>query len=244
MRAFGHRKSMEYEIRDVSNETAVKDIASLVSGASIYGVGNTDLLGERAIGICGSRHASDLALKWSYEFGREAAKKGFVVVSGYAKGVDRQAHKGALEAGGATIAVLAEGLSHFRIVPELRAALDIDRNFLAISMFEPDAGWQVWRAMERNKLIVGLSAGLFVIEAKETGGTINAAREAARQKKRLWAIAYEKDLAGREGNRILIGESAIPLKSTNDLAIALKEAEADPPIEMKQLMLALAEQEG
>jgi DNA processing protein len=126
---------------------------------------------------------------------------GFVVVSGYARGIDRQAHKGAMEVGGATIAILPEGINHFRLVRELGSQADLSQNFLAVSMFDPDAVWKVWRAMERNKMIVGLSAGLFVVEARETGGTINAAMECVRQNKPLWAIAYSKQTPGREGNR-------------------------------------------
>ena len=119
----------------------------------------------------------------AYRFGREAALKGLVVVSGYARGVDRQAHKGALDIGGNTIAVLSEGLDHFRLVNELKPAIRLEENFLAVSMFEPSAVWKSWRAMERNKLIVALSVGLFVVEARETGGTINAGMRCVEQKK-------------------------------------------------------------
>lgn len=205
----------------------------------MYTIGNTSLLRKKAISICGSRDASVSALKWAYEFGRQAAKHGVVVVSGYARGVDRQAHKGALEAGGETIAVLAEGIRRFALVRELRPLIDLDRNFLAVSMFDPDATWQAWRAMQRNRLIVGLSAGLFVIEAGERGGTIDAAREAARQGKRLWAVAYSKETAGREGNRRLVATSAIPLKHMGDLKGALEDAMKQPPAEVRQLVMSL-----
>lgn len=211
----------------------------LLGGSRLYTIGNTSLLGKKAISICGSRDASVSALKWAYEFGRQAATHGVVVVSGYARGVDRQAHKGALEAGGETIAVLAEGIRRFALVRELRPLMDLDRNFLAISMFDPDATWQAWRAMQRNRLIVGLSSGLFVIEARERGGTIDAAQEAVRQRKRLWAVAYSKETAGREGNRRLLATSAIPLKHMGDLKRALEDAMEQPPAEVRQLVMSL-----
>ena len=151
----------------------------IVLSSTLYTIGNMGLLGQSAIGICGSRDASEDALEWASRFGEEAAKRGILVVSGYARGVDRQAHKGALEAGGRTIAVLPEGIEHFSVRRELASLIEMDKNFLAVSMFEPDAPWKAWRAMERNKLIVGLSEGLFVVEARETGGTINAASDAA-----------------------------------------------------------------
>jgi len=153
--------------------------------------------------------------------------------------VDRKAHKGVLEAGGATIAVLPEGINHFRLTEELRPLAYPERNFLAISMFEPDEVWKTWRAMERNKLIVGLSAGLFVIEARETGGTINAAYETMRQGKPLYAVAYTKELPGREGNRKLLAGSAIPLRHMADLKRALDEAMSRPPAEVRQLVMSL-----
>src|SRR2546422_3815204 len=118
-------------------------LEGVIRSSPLYLLGNTDLLGTRAIGICGSRNASKSALLWAHRFGSEAAKHGLVVVSGYARGIDREAHRGALEAGGATIAVLPEGIKHFRVTAELRPVLDLDANFLAISMFEPDDPWQV-----------------------------------------------------------------------------------------------------
>jgi len=211
----------------------------LLAGSQLYAIGNVGLLGKKAISICGSRDASASALKWAYEFGQQAAQHGIVVISGHARGVDRQAHKGALSAGGNTIAVLPEGIRHFRLVRELKPLVDFDRNFLAISMFDPDASWQPWRAMQRNKLIVGLSLGLFVIEARDRGGTIDAAHEAVRQRKRLWAVAYSKATAGREGNRKLIATSAIPVKHMGDLKRALDEAMAQPPVEVGQLVMTL-----
>lgn len=212
-------------------------LPSLVTGVQLYAIGNHELLRRLCIGVCGSRSASASALRWAHEFGLQAAHQGLVVVSGYARGVDREAHKGTLEAGGSTIAVLAEGIRHFRIPTELKPFVDLERNFLALSMFDPDAPWKVWRAMERNKLIVGLSIGLFVIEARERGGTINAAYESIRQGKRLWAVAYSDGGPNREGNRKLLASKAIPLTHVNDLKPALERAMASPPPEVRQLVL-------
>lgn len=226
-----------FEVKVLQEGQYPSQLLQLLGSGSLYAVGSLGLLEQPCIGLCGSRDASPSALEWAYEFGREAARQGVVVVSGYARGVDRQAHKGAMEAGGGTIAVLPEGIQHFRVVGELRALVNLDSNFLAVSTFEPQAVWKAWRAMNRNKVIVGLSAGLFVIEARERGGTINAAYECIRQHKGLWAVAYDDQLPGREGNRRLIARSAIPLKHMDDLAPALEEAMARPPAEVRQLVL-------
>lgn len=145
----------------------------------------------------------------------------------------------ALEAGGATIAVLPHGIRHFSIVGELRGLVDLEHNLLALSAFDPDAGWRSWRAMERNKLIVGLSSALFVIEARERGGTIDAAHECVRQRKKLYAMAYPTATAADAGNRRLLAGAAIPLRHTRDLERALSEAMSDPPSEVEQLVFNL-----
>ena len=213
-------------------------LRSLKKPPALHAIGNLDLLKRVAIGVCGSRDASPEALEHAYKFGREAAQGGLALVSGYAKGVDRQAHAGAMAAGGATIAVLAEGIAGFRVARELAPLIDLETNFLAVSMFEPEARWQPWRAMERNKVIVGLSLGLFVVEARERGGTIDAALECARQGKPLWAVAYAEERPGREGNRMLLRqEKALPLAKMGDVKRALEAAAAGVPERAGQLAM-------
>lgn len=223
----------------LSESTYPDQLRAVLPNATLWCLGNVDLIKKKSIGICGSRAASPDALAWAHRFGTEAAAHGLVVVSGYARGVDRQAHKGALEGGGATIAVLPDGLNYFRLVKDLRNTAHFDENFLAVSMFEPTAVWKSWRAMQRNKLIVGLSAALIVVEAQETGGTIAAAMECLRQKKKLWAVAYSTQLPGREGNQILLQESAIPLKRLSDLRSALESTASGSDEDIKQLVLDL-----
>ena len=208
--------------------------------STLFATGNLGLLGLPGIGICGSREASPEALHWAFTFGQEAAKRGLLVVSGYARGIDREAHKGALVAGGNTIAVLPQGIRGFSVRKELASLVDLDRNFLAVSMYDPDAPWKAWRAMNRNKLIVGLSYGLFVVEAREKGGTINAAMECVKQQKPLWAVAYSKPTPGRSGNQLLLQEAAIPLTKMKDVKAALDQAANSRTESVKQLALQMA----
>ena len=228
-----------YDKVKLNDQAYPATIGQLLHDRPLFAMGRVDLMHQTAIGICGSRDASKRALHWAHHFGGEAARQGLVVVSGYARGVDREAHRGALEAGGQTIAVLPEGIQRFSLVKELRSLVDFERNFLALSMFQPDAVWKAWMAMERNRLIVGLSMALFVIEARPRGGTINAALECVRQKKRLYAIAYRSESESDVGNRRLIADSAIPLKHVGELQDALRQAMSDPPAEVRQLVLNL-----
>lgn len=197
-------------------------VRSAMKPLALCAVGNLDLLERDAFGICGSRDASDEALEWAFGFGQQVAAGGGTLVSGYARGVDRQAHCGALAAGGSTIAVLPEGIERFRVVQALRPFVNLEENFLALSMFPPNAPWRASQAMERNKLIVALSLELWVVEARERGGTINAALECARQGKPLKAVAFPQESAGREGNRHLLETIAIPARRPSEALDALR----------------------
>jgi DNA processing protein len=179
-------------------------------------------------------------VRYAREFGYITVKQGFVVVSGYARGVDVAAHLGAVEASGATIAVLAEGTESFRVRRELRGKLDRD-NFLAVSPFAPEARWTAWRAMERNRYIVGLSRGLFVIEARERGGTFEAGLECLRQGKQLWVIDYEHGGPHREGNAKLIAAGGVPIRSGRVLKKLLKDAWEVYQPRQERLALSLTE---
>ena len=214
-------------------------VRSAMKPPVLCAVGNLDLLELDGFGICGSRDASVAALEWAFGFGRQVAEGGGTLVSGYARGVDRQAHKGALAAGGSTIAVLPEGIDGFRVVKELRPLVDLDENFLAVSMFAPKAAWQAWQAMERNKLIVALSLELCVVEARERGGTFNAALECARQRKLLKAVDFQGESIGREGNNRLLETMAVPVQHPGEVRDALQRAANRRTADTRQMAMAL-----
>jgi DNA processing protein len=206
----------------------------------LFALGKAELVVRPCIGICGSRSASSNALGYAGEFGYLAAKRGFVVVSGYARGVDVAAHLGTVEAGGATIAVLAEGIESFRVRRELLGKVNTD-NFLAISPFGLQAPWTSWRAMERNRYIIGLSRGLFVIEARERSGTFEAGLECLRQRKPLWVIEYEHGGSHREGNTRLIAAGGTPIRSGGVLKKLLEDAWHAYQPRQERLTLSVAE---
>ena len=214
-------------------------VRSAMKPPVLYAVGNLDLLELDGFGVCGSRDASGAALEWAFDFGWQVAEGGGTLVSGYARGIDRQAHKGALEAGGSTIAVLPEGIDGFRVVKELRPLVDFGENFLAVSMFAPKAAWQAWQAMERNKLIVALSLELWVVEARERGGTFNAALECARQRKPLKAVDSQGEGIGREGNKRLLETMAVPVQHPSEVRDALQRAANRRAADTRQMAMAL-----
>ena len=193
----------------------------------LYMLGNASLLKHPAVGICGSRNASDDGLRHSMRFGAAAAHFNLTVVSGYAKGVDTAAHLGAINSKGNTIIVLPEGISHFKKKREFRDVDDFSDRSLVISQFYPKQTWQVPAAMERNAVICGLSNALAVIEAGSTGGTIASGRVCLSQGKPLWVIDYGCPPASAEGNQILISEGGRELRSVREWKYAMCNVLAD-----------------
>ncbi|CAA7616486.1 putative DNA protecting protein DprA [Magnetospirillum sp. LM-5] len=177
---------------------------------ALWALGNIGLLGLPGIGFCGSRKASEKGMATATDCAEQAAANGFTVISGNAAGVDFFAHEAALRVGGCTVLVLPEGIDHFRIRKDLRAAWDW-RRVLVLSQFPPDAAWQAYRAMERNALIVALSKAMIVIEAGATGGTLNAGLATLSAGKPLFVAVYEDMGGSAVGNAALLERGGMPL---------------------------------
>lgn len=173
----------------------------------LYCLGNTSLLRMGGIAISGSRSAHPEALRFAAEAARFAAKSGINVISGHAAGVDETAHGGALEAGGSTTAVLAEGLMHFKPRPSLREA--DEAKLLIVSEFDPGERWRVGNAMQRNVTIAALADAVVVVAANLRGGSWAQAELALEAGKPILVPDFPEDIA--PGNRPLIDLGATPI---------------------------------
>ena len=181
----------------------------------IFYLGDLRLAERPGIGVCGSRAVSELGIKAARNCGGEVSRRGMVVISGYAKGVDTEAHLAALRSGGSTVIVLAEGFDHFRVKRVF--ARDIDpRRVLVLSQFPPSQPWQAHAAMARNALIFGLGCALVVIEAGAKGGTLAAGEGALRIGRPLLVLDFGHD--SPEGNQLLIKRGGRPMTSVQRLA--------------------------
>ena len=144
----------------------------------LYGIGPTRMLNAGGLTIVGSRDRSEEDAEYARRAGERCAREGITVISGAAKGIDRDAMTGALEAGGAAIGVLAEGLAKTATAAQYREDL-MNERLVLMSPFDPAARWMTYAAMERNTLLYGLGdAALVVASAAETGGTWAGATEA------------------------------------------------------------------
>lgn len=179
----------------------------------LYCLGNLDLLCKPSVGFCGSRKVSERGLAVAVDCANQLAPQGYVVVSGYAAGVDMAAHVTALEKGGGTIIVLPEGINHFRVKKEIRSVWDWER-VLVISPFTPEAIWRPYRAMERNGLIIALSRAMVVIEAGAKGGTLNAGVNSLKLGVPLYVVEYGDMRESAQGNKELLLSGGRPLKKS------------------------------
>ena len=146
--------------------------------------GQRKLLTSDGVAIVGSRNVSDIGIRVARELAAELANAGLNVVSGYAKGVDSEAHLGALAAEGTTTMVLPYGITELRQKSAFRE-FDWQRDVLAVSQFDPNVKWLARNAMARNKLVCALSKAVVVIESGpekdsqgKMSGTFNTAQTA------------------------------------------------------------------
>lgn len=150
----------------------------------LFGRGHLPLARARGVAVVGARNVDDDGLRLTGDLANALAMDGLNVVSGYAKGVDAAAHLGALQGGGTTTMVLAEGILHFNARSDLKPLLT-STNSLVLSQFHPSARWMGRNAMARNKLVCALGDALVVIasgpeqdERGRSSGTFDAARTA------------------------------------------------------------------
>lgn len=143
----------------------------------LYGCGDPTLLERGGLAVVGSRRASSEALRCAEDAGRLAARADCTIVSGGARGSDQAAMRGALSEGGTTVGVLANGLGRAVVHADHREEL-MEERLVLVCPWDPGVGFQVWRAMERNKLVYALAdAALVAAYEPGKGGTWRGATE-------------------------------------------------------------------
>jgi DNA processing protein len=141
-----------------------------------------------AIAIVGAREASPQGQEWAMALARGLAELGFTIVSGLAKGIDTVAHRGALAAGGRTLAVLGSGLRVIHPRENVDLAQQIISSGALLSELHPDTPPRGPQLMARDRIISGLSKAVIVVEATESSGSLDTAEKARRQGRLVFAV--------------------------------------------------------
>lgn len=170
----------------------------------IYTKGNLQILKEKSVAIVGSRKANDISLEFTDNIAQKASKDYKVVVSGFAKGVDKQALDSALKYKGQSIIVLPQGIATFKSGFKKYYKEIIDGDVLVLSTFYPKAPWSVQLAMARNPIIYGLASEIYVAESNEKGGTWSGVSDGLRKGRTIYV--RESSLSEKNANNILISK--------------------------------------
>jgi DNA processing protein len=194
--------------------------------AVLYVAGRRELPVERAVAIVGSRRASDHGLRVARRLGSELAERGVTVVSGLARGIDGAAHAGALDAGGATVAVIGCGLDQayppeHRELQQRIAATGSVASELPLGT-KPLPG----HFPRRNRIISGLCAGVVIVEAGAMSGALITARLALEQGREVFAVPGAAGVPGTAGSHRLLRDGARLVERVDDI---LEELQAQWP---------------
>jgi DNA processing protein len=187
----------------------------------LYTKGNNNLLNKDCVAIVGSRKAGDLSLQFTNNIARKSVNDHKVIVSGYAKGVDRQALDSAIAARGESIVVLPQGITTFGSGYKYLYKEIISGKVLILSYFHPNAGWDVGLAMARNSIVYGLAKDIFVAESDNKGGTWNGVLEGLKRQRKNFErnsifvrIPEKKE---KNANNELISMGAIPIDMNGNI---------------------------
>lgn len=192
----------------------------------LYVRGTIEPVDRNALAIVGTRRPTHYGLSVTYRIARELASAGFTIVSGLARGIDTQAHRGALAANARTIAVLGSGID-IPYPPENRGLMNqiADSGHGAViteNAFgtQPEAGY----FPARNRIISGLAIGTVIIEAAEDSGSLITADYALKQGRRLFAVPGNVGMPTSRGPNNLIKKGAVLVESAQDILNALPRA--------------------
>jgi len=174
--------------------------------ALLYVKGNKQILHEKSIAIVGSRNASEKSLEFTDNIARLASREYKIVVSGFAKGVDKQALDSAIHYKGQSIIVLPQGITTFGSGFKKYYRQIVDGDVLVLSTFFPKAPWQAELAMARNPIIYGLADEIFVAESSDKGGTWSGVVDGLRKNRKIYVRKPEP--SENTANHLLIQKGA------------------------------------
>jgi len=209
--------SQGYEIIPINSQEYSKTLKLNLKKSAppiLYVKGNKQIMQENSIAIVGSRDANETSLQFTDNIAKLASKEYKVIVSGFAKGVDKQALDSSIKYKGQSIIVLPQGIMTFssgfkKYYQELIAG-----DVLVLSTFHPKAVWNVGLAMARNPIIYGLSKEIYVAQSSDSGGTWEGVMDGLKKGRAIYVRQPENN--EKSANNLLIKSGAIPVDFTGN----------------------------
>jgi DNA processing protein len=201
----------------------------------LYFTGNLPERRLTSVAIIGSRKPTSYGKEVTYRLAYDLAKRGIVVISGLALGIDGIAHRAALDAGGKTIAVLASGVDTIYPASHKQLAKDIVKEKGGIiSEYEPGTSARGFQFLERNRIVSGLSDAIIVTEATARSGTLSTVTHALEQGREVFVVPGNITSPLSAGCNNLIKQGAHPVTCAEDIIEVIA-----PDLLQPQALLAL-----
>jgi DNA processing protein len=186
-------------------------------GLFLRGEAGPELLARPAVAVVGARACSGYGASVARRLGRELGAAGLVVVSGLARGIDAEAHRGALEANGTTVAVLGCGIDRDYPAAHAELARRVAATGLIVAEYAPGVEPAPWRFPARNRIVAGLCAATVVVEARERSGALITVDLAMEEGREVFAVPGEITSSLSAGTNELLKLGAAPLTSETDV---------------------------
>ena len=184
----------------------------------LYFKGEFPIRNGSFIAVVGTHHATSEGIEKAVEMGRGLARRKAVVVSGLARGIDSAAHLGAITEGGKTYAVFGAGLNNIYPSENVSLAEQISHSGALITEYNLNVPVKVGRLMARNRIVVGLSQAVIIVEmSEESPGTMDAVNICIKQGKPLFVVRKENSQKVED----LIHEGAVGIEGVEDLDLVL-----------------------
>jgi DNA processing protein len=208
------------------------------AGLFLRGRSEHAALSRPAVAVVGARACSGYGASVARSLGGDLAAAGLVIVSGLARGIDAEVHRGALEADGTTVAVLGCGIDRDYPAAHAELARRVAEAGLVVSEYAPGVEPAPWRFPARNRLVAGLCAATVVVEARERSGALITADLALEEGREVFAVPGEITSALSAGTNALLKLGATPLTSVGDVLASFgiepepARAERSPLVEL------------
>jgi DNA processing protein len=216
-----HLETKYMKINTISphNSNYLQIISSIAKPPKrLYFIGKLPEKRQPTVAIVGTRKPTAYGKEVTYQLAYNLARQGIVIVSGMALGVDGIAHRATLDAGGITIAILANGVDIIYPATNRGLANDILSNNGAImSEYEPGVEARDFQFLERNRIVSGLSDAVVVTEAAARSGTLSTVMHALEQGREVFVVPGNITSPLSAGCNNLIKQGAHPITSANDV---------------------------